>query len=377
MTTQATRTRTDLQAFREEAAAWLAENVPARWREYRGALSEEEATEIRHDWERRLYKGGYAGLSLPVEYGGRGLGLAEEVAFHELAASAHAPDGLGRIGKVLTAPTLIAHGTEEQRRAYLPSILSGDTIWCQGFSEPEAGSDLANIKCSARRVEGGYRVTGRKIWTSFARQADRCLLLVRTDENAPRHKNLTMLLLDMTQPGITITPIKQISGASHFAEVQFDDVFVAESDRVGDEGEGWHIAMTVLANERGAVEAATRYVEIRADMDLLLECCGRDRGQDALLSELDTRVDLIRWQVGKAVARRDDEKAHIRSSSVLKVCWSELWQQITTLGAKSLCPTHRAHWRFQYLEIRSTSIYSGTSEIQRNIISERVLGLPK
>jgi len=377
MTTQANLPRTDLQSFRDEAAAWLAGNVPARWKEHRGALSEAEATELRREWDRRLFKGGFAGLSLPVEYGGRGLGLAEEVAFHELAASAHAPDGLARIGKILTAPTLIAHGTDEQKQAYLPGILSGDSIWCQGFSEPEAGSDLANVRCSARRVDGGYRVTGRKIWTSFAVHADRCLLLARTDENAPRHRNLTMFLLDMTQPGITISPIKQISGASHFAEVQFDDVFVAESDRVGDEGQGWRIAMTVLANERGSVEAATRYVEIRADMDLLLDCCGRDRGQDALLAELDTRVDVIRWQVGKAVARRHDEAAYTQATSVLKVGWSELWQQITALGAKSLCPHHRAHWRFQYLEIRSASIYSGTSEIQRNIISERVLGLPR
>lgn len=377
MTTEAALDMDDIASFRAQAARWLAENVPARWREHRGALSEQEATDIRREWDRQLHAGGFAGLSLPTEYGGKGLGLSEEVAFNELAARAHAPDGLARIGKILAAPTLIAHGSDGQRNAYLPDILAGEVIWCQGFSEPDAGSDLANVRCTAQPVDGGYRVSGRKTWTSFARQADRCLLLARTDEDAPRHRNLTMLLLDMSQPGITVSPIKQISGASHFAEVQFDEVFVSDQDRVGEPGEGWRIAMTVLANERGAVEAATRYVEIRADMDLLLECCGRSRGQDSLLDELNTRVDLIRWQVAKAVARQHDARQYARASSVLKLCWSELWQSIAELGSRSLCPHHRAHWRFQYLETRSSSIYSGTSEIQRNIISERVLGLPR
>jgi alkylation response protein AidB-like acyl-CoA dehydrogenase len=246
------------EQFRIRAERWLAENVPTRWRENRGALDEDEETRIRSDWDRRLHEGGYSGLSLPREYGGQGLGLAEEVVFGELAARAQAPDGLARIGKILTAPTLIAHGTDFQKSTYLPPILSGEHVWCQGFSEPGSGSDLASVTCSARRVDGGYLVNGRKTWTSYSRQAHRCLLLARSDDQAPRYKNLSLLLLDMNAPGITISPIRQISGSQHFSETFFEDVFVAEEDLVGAEGEGWRMAMTVLANERGTVEGVTR-----------------------------------------------------------------------------------------------------------------------
>jgi alkylation response protein AidB-like acyl-CoA dehydrogenase len=365
------------EQFRSRAERWLAENVPARWRENRGALDEDEETQIRSDWDRRLHQGGYSGLSLPREYGGQGLGLAEEVVFGELAARAQAPDGLARIGKILTAPTLIAHGTDFQKSTYLPPILSGEHVWCQGFSEPGSGSDLASVTCSARRVDGGYLVNGRKTWTSYSRQAHRCLLLARSDDQAPRYKNLSLLLLDMNAPGITISPIRQISGSQHFSETFFEDVFVAEEDLVGAEGEGWRMAMTVLANERGTVEGVTRYVEIRADMDLLQDCCSQPGEAVEQIRDLDIRVELVRWQVSKAVSREDDPQSYLRSSMVLKVTWSELWQELTSLGARLTCPKHRAHWRHQYLESRSATIYSGTSEIQRNIVAERVLGMPK
>jgi len=363
--------------FRQEAGAWLEANVDQQWRQNRGALSEDEETRIRAAWDRTLFKGGYAGLSLPVEYGGQGLGLAEEVVFGELAARAQAPDSLGRIGKILTAPTLIAHGTEYQKATFLPPILAGEHVWCQGFSEPGSGSDLASVSCSARKVDGGYLVRGRKTWTSYSRHAHRCLVLARSDEEAPRYRNLSLLLLDMNAPGIHISPILQISGSQHFSETSFDDVFVEQRDLVGEEGDGWRMAMTVLANERGAVEGITRYVEIRADMDLLEQCCARPGEAREQLRDLDLRVELVRWQVSKAVARQDDQQSFLRSSMVLKVMWSELWQEITSLAVRLSCPAHRDHWRHQYLESRSATIYSGTSEIQRNIIAERVLGLPK
>lgn len=363
--------------FVERAREWLEDNVPRRWREARGALSEDESNEIRRTWDRQLFDAGYAGLSLPKEYGGQGYGVAEEVLFADLAGRAQAPDGLARIGRILTAPTLVAHGTETQRARYLEKILCGDEVWCQGFSEPDAGSDLANVQCRAVRVDGGYSVTGRKIWTSFARLADRCLLLAQSDPHAARHRNLTMLLLDMHQPGVTIDPIRQASGLSHFAEVQFDNVFVADDDRVGAEGEGWRIAMTVLGNERGGVEAASRYVEIRADMDLLLTTLDRQSEQRMRLEQLDARVELIRWQTMKAIGLPQDTANAARASSVLKVYWSELWQEIAELGLETATQETLDHWRFQYLETRAASIYSGSSEIQRNIISERVLGMPR
>jgi alkylation response protein AidB-like acyl-CoA dehydrogenase len=363
--------------FAQAAGSWLQENVPRRWREHRGTLDEHEAIDIRRQWDRQLYEAGYSGLSLPTEFGGQGLGLAEEVAFSELAAQAQAPDGLARIGRILTAPTLIAHGTEQQRERFLPPILQGLETWCQGFSEPGAGSDLAGVSCRADKVAGGYEITGRKIWTSFAAYSDRCLMLARTSQDAPRHKNLSMFLLDMNQPGVDIGTIKQISGGTHFAEVHFDHVFVSDDELIAEEGSGWRVAMTTLMNERGGVEAASRYVEMRADMDLLLTMCGADPRRADVLADLDRRTELVRWQISKAVHLEDDETEFVRATSILKVLWSELWQEITEVGLRFSTAAHREHWRYQYLESRSASIFSGTSEIQRNIISERVLGLPR
>lgn len=364
--------------FRERAAAWLEANVPAEWRENRGALNEDEETRIRMDWDRRLYEGGFAGISLPKEYGGQGRTVEDEVAFFELAARMQAPDGLARIGKILTAPTLIAVGSDEQRAAYLPKIMSGEEVWCQGFSEPGAGSDLANVSTTARRTEGGWLIRGTKTWTSFSKHAHRCLMLARSDVDAPRYRNLTFFLLDMNQPGVLVEPIKQISGSAHFAETHYDDVFVPDADVLGEVGDGWRVAMTVLANERGLIEGIVRYVEIRADVDALASCCCAGNAERMqVVRRLDARAEVIRWQVAKAVAVRDHPTDGPRSASVLKAWWSEFWQEVTNFASTLDCPVHREHWRHQYLESRSATIYSGTSEIQRNVIAERVLGLPK
>lgn len=364
--------------FRERAAAWLRENVPVEWRENRGALSEDDETRIRQDWDRRLYAGGFAGISLPREYGGQGRSVEDEVAFFELAARMQAPDGLARIGKILTAPTLISVGTDEQRAKYLPKILSGEDVWCQGFSEPGAGSDLANVSTSARRTDGGWLIRGTKTWTSFSKHAHRCLMLARSDAQAPRYRNLTFFLLDMDQPGVLVEPIKQISGSAHFAETHYDDVFVPDADVLGGVGDGWRVAMTVLANERGLIEGIVRYVEIRADVDTLASCCcAGDAERMRVVRRLDAKAEVIRWQVAKAVAVRDDQTDGLRAAAVLKAWWSEFWQEVTNFASTLDCSAHREHWRHQYLESRSATVYSGTSEIQRNVIAERVLGLPR
>lgn len=364
--------------FREHAAEWLQNNVPAEWRESRGALNEEDESRIRSEWDRALFRGGFAGISLPREFGGQGRSMEDELAFFELAARMQAPDGLGRIGKILTAPTLITLGTEEQKAKYLPKILSGDEVWCQGFSEPGAGSDLANVSARARRTEGGWLIRGTKTWTSFSRHAHRCLLLASTDDQAGRYHNLTLFLVDMKQPTIRLEQIKQISGSSHFSETYYEDTFVADEDVLGEVGEGWRVAMTILGNERGLIEGIVRYVEIRADVDLLATCCcvGKSDRMGAV-EHLDARTEILRWQVAKAVAIRDNEREGWRSASVLKAWWSELWQEVTNFASTLDCPEHREHWRHQYLESRSATIYSGTSEIQRNVIAERILGLPK
>ncbi|WP_214104357.1 acyl-CoA dehydrogenase family protein [Acrocarpospora catenulata] len=375
MTTTAATGAAD--AFRLRAEQWLGRSVPERWKAERGALSEAEIDEIRLEWDRRLFRGGFAGISLPAEYGGQGLGLREEVAFHELAARAHAPEGFGRIGKILVAPALIADGTQAQRARYLPPILRGDHVWCQGFSEPGAGSDLASVSTVARAVPGGYLVRGQKVWTSFADKARKCLLLAKSDPEAPRYRNLTMFLVDMDQPGVTASPIRQISGASHFSEVFFENAFVAEEDRLGPEGEGWRVAMGVLNHERGAVEGVTRYVEMRGDLDRLIACCAGRAGTCSPVADFDTRLELVRWQISKTVAYQEDQARSAAAASVLKVTWSELWQEIAEYGLGAACPDHHAHWRNQYLETRATSIYSGSNEIQRNVIGDRILGLPR
>jgi len=367
----------DSTGFVEGARAWLQRAVPQRWRESRGALSEDEKIAIRSEWDRQLYAGGFAGLSIPIEYGGQGFGLREEVLFHEVAARANAPEGIGRVGKILTVPTLIAHGSEAQKAKYIPGIMSGTQVWCQAFSEPGAGSDLASISTFARRVEGGYLVSGQKTWTSFAQYSEKAILVAKTDMEAARHKNLSYFLLDMNQPGITFRTIRQISDTSHFAEVFLDDAFVADEDLVGAEGDGWKIAMTTLTAERGGVEAITRYVDIRGDVDVLLHCCAQSGSQRDAIQELDTRTELIRWQVMKALDFVEDDAAFFRRTCMLKVMWSETWQEVTELGMRLGCRQHSDHWRNQYLETRAMSIYSGTNEVQRNIIGDRVLGLPR
>ncbi|MGK0741913.1 acyl-CoA dehydrogenase family protein [Leucobacter sp. Z1108] len=364
--------------FERKAGAWLEANVPKKWRENRGALSGEEADAIRRDWDRQLWEGGFAGISFPEEYGGQGLGLAEDVVFHVLAAKAQAPDGFSRIGKTLVAPMLVRSGTAEQKERYIQPLLSGEEVWCQGFSEPGAGSDLAGLRTRATKVAGGYRLSGRKTWTTFAQHADFIFVLAVTDPDAPRYRNLSMFLVDMRAKGVAVDDIRQISGAVHFAETQFDEVFVADSDRVGQEGEGWGIAMALLSDERGGSETAARYVEIRADVDLLLSSLAGREDLERDLNHLDIRAEVLRWQLAKVVDLETEENEKFwRSVSMLKVQWSELWQDVTRFGLEYGSPEDQDHWRFQYFEAKAVSIYSGTNEIQRNIISERVLGLPR
>lgn len=367
-----------LAEFERRAEAWLEANVPQLWRDNRGALSGEESDAIRREWDRQLWRGGFAGIRFPREYGGQGLGLAEDVVFHVLAAKAQAPDGFSRVGKTLVAPMLVRSGSQTQKDRYLQPLLSGEEVWCQGFSEPGAGSDLAGLRTRAQKVDGGYRLSGRKTWTTFAQHADFIFVLAITDPEAPRYRNLSMFLVDMRAEGVTVDDIRQISGAVHFAETQLDEVFVAESDRVGEEGEGWGIAMALLGDERGGSETAARYVDIRADVDLLLTSLADREDLARQLDELDIRTEVLRWQLAKVVdLEAEEDERFWRAVSMLKVQWSDLWQDVTRFGLEHGLPKDREHWRFHYFEAKAVSIYSGTNEIQRNIISERVLGLPR
>lgn len=379
MTDQTPQPERDIEGFAAAAEQWLSDAVPRRWKEERGTLDSHQLDKLRREWDYILWEGGYSGLSIPVEYGGRGLGLSEEIVFHVLAGKAQAPDGLSRVGKTLVTPMLIKRGTEAQRTRYIPSIMNGEKIWCQGFSEPAAGSDMANIQTRARRVEGGYVLNGLKTWTSFALHADHCFVLAQTQPDAARYRNLTMLLIDMTAPGVSISDIKQISGATHFAETRFEDVFVSDDDVVGEDGDGWKVAMQVLGDERGGIETAARYVEIRSDIDALSAALGDDPHYGQSIRDLDLRAEIVRWQLAKVadLELAGDETALQRAAGVVKILWSELWQDVTRLGVTHAPLTEQRHWSYQYLEARAGTIYGGSSEIQRNIISERVMGLPR
>lgn len=361
--------------FRSEVRAWLEDAVPQTWRTGSASLSPDEVHQARRDWDLAQYAGGYAGLSWPAEYGGRGLGPIEELIFYQEAARANAPDGFGRIGRVLAGPTIIAAGTEAQKARYLPRILDASEIWCQGFSEPGAGSDLASVRTVATKVDGGYLVNGQKIWTSFAQDARRCLMLVKSSSDLPRHHNLSFLLLDMEQDGVEARPIRQINGEQEFSEVFFTDAFVADEDLLGQENEGWRVAMTVLSNERGTTEAATRLVEASSQIDLLGRCCARAFPVDT--RRLDDRRELLRWHIIRATEEKAAGMDWFTAGSILKVQWSELIQDVTRLGLDAGCSEHRHYWRHHYLESKAMSIYSGTNEIQRNIITDRVLKVPR
>ncbi len=363
--------------FRRELRGWLSEVLP-RLPEAAGGHGSDASVALGQRWDRLLFEAGYAGLSWPAEYGGRGLGVVEEVIFYEECARAGAPDGFSRFTQHMLGSMLIEFGTERQRAEYLPPMLDGSQIWCQGSSEPEAGSDLAAVSTSAERDGDEYRVSGRKTWTSHAHLASRCWLLARTDLQARIHHNVSLLLLDMDQPGVQVSPIRQITGASGFNEVTFDGARVPVADRVGEQNEGWALIRWTLARERGVYQSMRRYLEVRGYLRQACECRGEtgDR-QDQRAGDLADRLELVWWHVVRCVEETALGRDSRAAESVLKLYWSQLWQDIAHFGYDLGCEAHRQYWREVYLYSRSTTIWAGTSEIQRNIISERVLGMPR
>lgn len=361
-------------SFRASARDWLSSHAGDF--QIPDGATEAERVEIRRRWERQLAAGGFNCLSWPKQFGGRELGPIEDFIFAEECIKVNAPEPLGRIGRLLTAPGLIAHGTAEQQQRLLPKIMHCDEIWCQGFSEPNAGSDLANLRTSARKVGDHYVINGQKIWTTFGHYADRCILLARTGEPGGRHNGLTMFALNMRQPGVTVRQIRQISGSADFNEVFFDDAKVEASDVIGSEGQGWQVALTILSAERGAGFAALRLHTIH-DQLTLLGTAPEDAATLAKLNEYLTRFEVLRWQAMRAVERMAADRNALPSSSILKLVWSELEQDVVRTGFQTSSNEHLAKWRFYEMQARSQTIASGTSEIQRNIISERVLGLPR
>ena len=386
------------EQFRLELRQWLEEHLPPGWGtpgcQY--PKTYEEWVRLRRQWDRTLYAGGYAGLSWPREYGGRGATVVEQVIYFEEIARARAPEELNRAAKLLLGPTIIHHGTEEQKRRFLPRILSADDQWCQGFSEPNAGSDLASLSTRAVRDGDTLVINGQKVWTSFATVADWIFMLVRTDPDAPKHKGITFLLADMRTPGITVRPIVQMTGSGEFCETFFDNVRVPVANVLGGLNQGWQVTATALSHERGTL-AFHRHAMIRLEFDELIDMAkritrrGRPVIEDPLLrqrlAQCHSEIEMLRWTLYSNLTKRLRGEPAGSEGSIVKLYWSELYQRIVELALEILGPASQiadgalaeegGRWQQRFLKSRGDSIHSGTNEIQRNIIGERLLGLPR
>jgi alkylation response protein AidB-like acyl-CoA dehydrogenase len=343
-------------------------------------------------WQRELFEAGLMGLAWPTEFGGRGLSPAHQKVFFDELAAARLPPPAALVGVEVVGPTLLELGTEEQRSRYLSALLRGDEIWCQGFSEPEAGSDLAGLQTRAVRDGDTYVVNGQKVWTSWAQFSQWCAVLVRTDPQALSHKGITCLLVDMSTAGLTVRPITQITGEDEFSELFFDDVRVPAANVLGTVGGGWDVAMKVLANERGSF-AMRRNAEVGAAFQ---EALAALRATDKPLDDTDAAaigVALIALQVMDSQTRRTVQRLIDRVGpspldSVDKLVITELEQRVHSslralLGADAMQPAARpldldaGQWTREYLYSRAATIYGGTAQIQRNIVAQRLLGLPR
>jgi alkylation response protein AidB-like acyl-CoA dehydrogenase len=388
------------EKFRKEFTIWLNQNLPADWDPDNQPRIEDIDEERRtyQDFQKKLSDGGYASVHYPRQYGGQGKNIIEEIIVAQtIATTCQTLRAPGIITHAIAMPTILACGTEEQKKALLPKSIDGTHIWCQGFSEPNAGSDVANVQTMALKEANHYIVNGQKVWTSYAHMADYCLLLVRTDPDSVKHQGLSYLLVDMESAGIDVRPMKQITGESEFNEVFFDNVKVPVENLLGQEGEGWKVVIATLMFERtlGDVVLGALYeknVEKLIQMAGRIKCSGRPLLEDP----------VARQKLGQAYIEVMTLKQHgLRNlsnqlkvgipgpeGSMGKLLWSESNQKITEaaigmqgpnglIGGGSPWSIQSGFWQYHFLRSKGNTIEAGTSEIQRNIIGERVLGLPK
>ena len=360
------------------------------------ATSLADEVEALRGWQRTLSGGGWVGIQWPRAYGGRGASAVEHYILQEELAAARAPEIINRIGVNLVGPTLITHGTEEQKRRFLPPILPADELWCQLFSEPGAGSDLTALRTRAEPASGGWLVSGQKVWTSYAQFARWGILLARTDPAAPRARGISYFICDLQAPGVTVRPLRQMTGSEEFNEVFLEEVFVPRDHLVGRENEGWAIANTTLAHERGT--SPRQLVIHRMLLDDLLRLAreGADgqaprRGDRVLrqrLAQHAIEVEITRLNNWRTLTRLQRREPLGPEASFVKLFWSEMSQRMhdtlmELLGPRGLCWQPGAHavgggrLARSYLYYRAATLFAGTSEIQRNILAERVLGLPR
>jgi len=386
------------ERFRHDLRDWLRQNLPEGWgtSAYTAPKGEGRLAFLR-DWQRKMYEGGYVGLSWPKEYGGRGASMIEMAIFNEEMARVEAPGPLNVLGLGMAGPTIIVHGTEEQKRRYLQKILNCDEIWCQGFSEPGSGSDVASIRTRAELRGDEFIVNGQKVWTTLAHIADWCMLLVRTDPDAPKHRGISYILVDMKSPGITVRPLRQMTGESEFNEIFFEDVRVPRANLVGELNNGWGVALTTLMNERGTASFGTQ-----ARFRILYENLVSLARQSSVNGHGATKDPLVRQQLAQHLIDVEILKYNCYRNftrllrggtpgpegSILKLWWSELNQRMQEtammlegsygqLVRESPWAIEGGRWQHHFMRSRANTIEAGTSEIQRNIIAERVLKMPK
>ena len=367
------------EAFRDEVRSWLEENHPGPEPD-----GEEPKFLFRRAWQRKMHDAGWAGISWPKEYGGRGASLIEQAIFSEEMARSKAPSPANVLGLVMGGPVVIAHGSEDQKERFLEPILSAEEIWCQGFSEPESGSDLASLKTKAVRDNGSWRVSGQKVWTTYAHEAKWCMLLARTDTDAPKHKGLTYFICDMEQDGVEVRPLRQITGEAEFNEIFFDGAHVDQDNLIGGEGNGWMVAITTLMHERAGLGAASA-ISVRRDLDELIEEINeRGLGDDPVIrqriAELKIGVEALRLGALRALTQQMKVGIPGPEGSISKWEWAMLNQKLTDLAADVLGPEALrpgGEWSYRLLRSRANSIEGGTTDVMKNIIAERVLGLPR
>src|SRR3954469_23021447 len=378
-----------LEDFREEVRGWLAEHLTGEFAVLVGTGGpgrEHEHVELRKDWEQELGRAGWVGLGWPREAGGRGASVAEQVVFYEEYARAGAPGRVNHLGEQLAGPTIAAFGTQEQKDRFLPGILHGTDIWCQGYSEPGAGSDLAAVRTTAVLRDDGWHVDGQKVWTSLAQYADWCFVIARTEPKSERHRGLSYLLVPMHQPGIEVRPIVQITGTSEFNEVFFDDAVTDRDNVVGEPGAGWRVAMGTLAFERG-VSTLGRQVVFARDVDEVI-AVARANG---LADDEAVRDRIIEAWAGLQTLRHtalrtlnnDASSSTGVEPNVSKLLWADWHQRLGELAMAVTGPDatvvdeHFTPLQTIFLASRAGTIYGGSNEVQRNIIAERFWGLPK
>jgi alkylation response protein AidB-like acyl-CoA dehydrogenase len=365
--------------FRDDVRGWLEANHPGPEPD-----GDKEAFEFRRAWQKQLNDRGWAGLSWPTEYGGAGATLVEQAIFFEEVARAGTPPMANVLGLAMGGPTVIMHGTEDQKQRFLPPILSADEIWCQGFSEPGSGSDLASLKTRARRNGSEWVVTGQKVWTTYAHEAKWCMLVARTDPEASKHRGLTYFLMDMEQDGVEVRPLVQITGEAEFNELFIEEARIPDENIVGGEGQGWPVAITTLMHERAGLAFALQvqvHILLRELQEQIREAGLAD---DPIIrqrfAQLYVESQVLRLNAYRGLTATMKRGGPGPEGSLGKWHWAEVNQGISELAmdvAGARAQVNEGPWPYRFLRSRANSIEGGTTEILKNIVAERVLGLPR